>query len=139
MCPKRYLSLWYVWRKPCTYLALTLTPCPNGPNEIPHGPRHLGVPSDASKTISELMVRLAQTVHLSYIDTNTISKRTERDSTGPTSPRSSIGCVKNDFRAYGTFDANRALFLRQDYHYLQTDRNDLLVELRHLGVPSGAS
>ena len=25
----------------------------NGPNEIPHDPRHLGVPSDASKTISE--------------------------------------------------------------------------------------
>ena len=53
MRPKRYLSLWYVWRKPCTYLALTLTPSPNGPNEIPHDPRHLGVSSDASKTISE--------------------------------------------------------------------------------------
>ena len=47
---------------------------PNGPNEIPHDPRHLGVPSGASKTISEPMVRLAQTVHLSYINTNTISK-----------------------------------------------------------------
>jgi hypothetical protein len=23
--PKRFLSLWYVWRKPCIYLALTLT------------------------------------------------------------------------------------------------------------------
>ena len=32
--PKRYLSLWYVWRKPCTYLVLTLTPSPNGANEI---------------------------------------------------------------------------------------------------------
>ena len=79
--PKQYLSLCYVWRKPCTYLALTLTPSPNGPNEIPHDPHHLGVPSGASKMISEPMVRLAQTVHLSYIDTNTISKRTERDST----------------------------------------------------------
>ena len=62
MRPKRYLSLWYVWRKPCTYLALTLTPSPNGPNEIPHDPRHLGLPSGASKTISEPMIRLAQTV-----------------------------------------------------------------------------
>ena len=79
--PKRYLSLWYVWRKPCTYLALTLTPSPNGPNEIPHDPRHLGVPSGASKMISEPMVCLAQTVHLSCTNTNTISKRTERDST----------------------------------------------------------
>ena len=50
------------WRKPCTYLALTLTPSPNGPNEIPHDPRYLGVASGASKTISETMVRLAQTV-----------------------------------------------------------------------------
>ena len=58
-------------------LALTLTPSPNGPNEIPHDPRHLGVPSGASKTISEPMVRFAQTMHLPYINTNTISKRTK--------------------------------------------------------------
>ena len=81
MHPKQYLSLWYVCRKPCTYLTLTLTPSPNGPNEIPHDPPHLGVPSGASKTVSEPMLRLAQTVHLSYINTNTISKRTKRDST----------------------------------------------------------
>ena len=79
--PKRYLSLWYIWSKPCTYLALTLTPSPNGPNEIPHDPRQLGVPSGASKTISKPMLRLAQIVLLSYINTNSISKRTERDST----------------------------------------------------------
>ena len=79
--PKRYLSVWYVWRKPCTYLALTQTPSPNRPTEIPHDPRHLGVPSGASKTISEPMVRLAQAVHRFCTDSNTISKRTERDST----------------------------------------------------------
>ena len=66
MRPKRYLNLCYVWHKPRTYLALTLTTSPNGPNEIPHDPRHLGVPSGASKTIAEPMVRLAQTVRLSY-------------------------------------------------------------------------
>ena len=74
---KSYLSLWYVWCKPCTYLALKLTPSPNGPNEIPHDPRHLGVPSGASKTISEPMVRSAQTVHRSCVKIITISKQTE--------------------------------------------------------------
>ena len=81
--PKRYLSMWYVWRKPCTYLAQTLTPSPNRPIEIRHDPSHLGVPLGASKTISEPMVRLAHTVHLSYINTNTISKWTERDPHDP--------------------------------------------------------
>jgi hypothetical protein len=61
--PKQFLSLWYVWRKPCTYLTLTLTPSPN------------------------------------------VLKRNSR---WPTSSKSSIGCVKNNFRAYGTFDANCA-------------------------------
>jgi hypothetical protein len=48
-------------------------------------------------------------------------------------------CVKNEFQAYGTFGANRAPILHQDYHCLQTDRNELPLEPRHLGVPSGAS
>ena len=139
---KRFLSLWYFLCKPCTYLALTQTPSPNRPNEIPHDPCHIGVPSGASNTISEPMVRSAQTVHrscvkistiskltktsfqlsfvtyeyhqvrpkqymslwyvwrktvhLSCTNTNTFSKRTERDSTCTTSPRSSIGCFQND-------------------------------------------
>ena len=73
MRPKRYLSLWYVWRKPCTYLALTLAPSPNGPNEFPHDTRHEEVQSGASKMIYEPMVHLAQTVHLSCTNTNSIS------------------------------------------------------------------
>ena len=81
MRPKQYMSLWYVQHKPCTCLTSTLTPSPNRPNDFPHDPRHLGVPSGASKMISEPMVRLAQTMHLSYINTNTISKRTEQDLT----------------------------------------------------------
>jgi hypothetical protein len=32
----------------------------------------------------------------------------------PTSPSSTIGCVQNDFRAYGTFGANYAPILRRD-------------------------
>jgi hypothetical protein len=46
-------------------------------NEIPHVSSHLGVPSGASKTISEPMVRWAQTVHLSCDKISTISKQTE--------------------------------------------------------------
>ena len=75
MRPKRYLSLWYIWSKLCTYLALTLTPSPNGPNEIPHDPRHTGVPSGPSKMISDLMVRLAQTMPLSCVKISTISEK----------------------------------------------------------------
>jgi hypothetical protein len=45
--------------------------------KILHDPRHLGVPSGASKMISEAMVRLVQNVDLSYTDTNTISESTE--------------------------------------------------------------
>ena len=154
-------------------------------NEIPLGPRHIGVPSDVSKMISEPMVRSAQPVHLSCDKITTISKwtatsfhlslvtyeyhqvrpkrflslwyvwrkpytnlapilalspnRPKEDSTWPMSPMSSIGCVQNYFGAYGTFGANRALILREDEHYLQTDRNELPLEPPHLGVPSGAS
>ena len=46
-------------------------------NELSLEPHHLGVTSGASKTISEPMERLAQTVHLSCTDTNTVSKDKE--------------------------------------------------------------
>jgi hypothetical protein len=46
-------------------------------NEHPLQPCHLDVPSGASKTISVPMVRLAQTVHLSCTENNTVSKWAE--------------------------------------------------------------
>jgi hypothetical protein len=55
------------------------------------------------------------------------------------SSRSSTGCIQDAFRAYGTFDTNRAPILRQDVHYLQTDSSKLPLEPRHLGVSSGVS
>jgi hypothetical protein len=104
VCPKRFLSQRYVWRKSCTYLASRLPLSPNklrrastwpsstgstigcvqndfwayemfGANhapilrqgyhylqmdgiELPHEPRHLGVPPGLSKTISVPMVCL---------------------------------------------------------------------------------
>jgi hypothetical protein len=46
-------------------------------NELPFEPRHLGVPSGASKWIYEPVVRLTEIVHLSCTYTNNVSKRTE--------------------------------------------------------------
>ena len=46
-------------------------------NELPLEPRHLVEPSGATKTISEPMVRLVQTMHLSCTDANTTSKQKE--------------------------------------------------------------
>jgi hypothetical protein len=45
--------------------------------ELSLEPHHLGVPSGASKMISELTVHLAQTMHLSCTDSNTVSKDKE--------------------------------------------------------------
>ena len=84
--PKGFLSLWYAWRKLCTYHAPTLILSPNGPKrdstcptspDIPQDPCHLRVPSGASKMISEPMVRLAPTMRLSCTNTTSVSKRTE--------------------------------------------------------------
>jgi hypothetical protein len=103
-------------------------------NKLPLEPRHLGVSSGTSQTISEPMVHSAQTVHLYCTDTNSISKRTETRFHMTRSSRNSIWCVQDDFRAYGTFGTNHAPILRQDYHYLQTDSNKLPLEPCHLGV-----
>jgi hypothetical protein len=75
LCPKWFLSLWYIQGKSCTYLALRFALCPNILNWALK-PRHRGVSLGASKMVYEPMVRLVQTVHLSRTDTNTVSKRT---------------------------------------------------------------
>jgi hypothetical protein len=74
VCPKWFLSRWYVCGKQCTYLVPTLTLSHMKRSEIPHDPHHLGVPSGASKMFSEPMVRSTQTVHLSCIKISTISE-----------------------------------------------------------------
>jgi hypothetical protein len=68
-------------------------------NELPLEPRHLGVPSGASKMILEPVVRLAQTVHLSCIKISTISKRNEVSIRYASSRRITIGCVQKRFWA----------------------------------------
>jgi hypothetical protein len=70
-------------------------------NKIPHDPRQLRVPFSVSKTISEAVVRSAQTVHLSCVKISTIFKRTESSFHLSLVTRSPIGCVQNDLYAYG--------------------------------------
>jgi hypothetical protein len=109
--PKLFMSLWYVQCKLCTYLASWVALSSNGPNRGPRDPRHIGVPSGASKTTYEPMVLLTQTELLSCTDAKNISKR---DSTWPTWPRRSIECLQYYFWAYVTFDANHAPILHQE-------------------------
>jgi hypothetical protein len=66
-----------MWRKPCTYLAPTLALSPNRLNGHPGEPQQLGVLLGVSKTISDPTVRLAQTVLLSYTNSNTVSEQTD--------------------------------------------------------------
>jgi hypothetical protein len=68
-------------------------------NELLLDTHHQGVPSGVPKMISMSVVHLAQTMHLSSAEINTISKQTEQAFTWPTTPRSTIGCVQNDFHA----------------------------------------
>jgi hypothetical protein len=63
MCRKQFLSLWYIWLKPCTYLASRLAVSRN---------------------------------------------RMKQASTCALSARCTIGCIQNDFRAYGTFGTNQS-------------------------------
>jgi hypothetical protein len=80
-------------------------------NEIPHDPRHQGVPSGVLKTISKHMVRSAQTEHLSCDKISTILKRTESSF--------HLNLVTYEYPrvhpkwlyAYGTFGANHAPIL----------------------------
>jgi hypothetical protein len=77
MRPNRFLSQWYIRRKPCTYIAPTQTLSQNGPKRDSTQPTRLGLPSGAFKTISKSMVRLAQTAHLSCVKVSTIPKETQ--------------------------------------------------------------
>jgi hypothetical protein len=50
--PKRFMRLLYVRRKPCTYIAPTLTLSPNRPKQDFTWPTHLGVPSSRPRRFS---------------------------------------------------------------------------------------
>jgi hypothetical protein len=120
--PKRLLNLWYVWCKSCTYLVSmvcltqTMHPSCSGTNTI----------SEQSKTrfhMSHVTLEFHQVcpkwfLSLWYVRRKPFTHLTSRlalspnrpewASTWASSPRSTIGCVQNNFRAYGRFRANRA-------------------------------
>jgi hypothetical protein len=83
-------------------------------NEHPLESHHLGVPLGASKMISEPMVRLAQTVHIFWTDTNTVSKWTEMRFHMIYVTKGFHQVHQNDFRVFGMFDGNHAPILHQD-------------------------
>jgi hypothetical protein len=56
--------------------------------------------------ISKPTVRSAQTLHLSCFKISTISNELNHASSWASSPRSTIGCIQNDFWAYGMFSTN---------------------------------
>jgi hypothetical protein len=107
--------------------------------ELPLEPRHLGVPSSVSKTISMPMVCSVQTMHLSCTDTKTVPK-----------------CTKMRFHtAHVTYEYHRVrLKLFMSLWYVQYKPCTYLVprlalfpnrpnrappDPHHLGVPLGAS
>jgi hypothetical protein len=63
----------------------------------------------------------------------------KRASTWASSSSNSIGCVQNDFLAYGMFGATGASVLHLHKHCLETDRNKIPDDPHHVGVPSGLS
>jgi hypothetical protein len=113
--PKWFLSLWYVWRKPGTYLAPTLTLSPNGPKRDSTWPMSPRSSIRFIQNDSQPMVRSVQTLDLSCIKISTNSKWTKQAPTWVSSVRHTIGCIQNNFWAYGTFGANHAPILHRHY------------------------
>jgi hypothetical protein len=138
--PKLFLSLWYVWHKPCTYLAPTLTPAldiPKQDSPWPTSPRNsircVQNEFGAYSTFdAQPCAYLASWLALS-------PNGPKQASTWTSSPRSTIGCVQNDLWAYGSFGANRAPILLRHLHHLWMDQNRIPHEPRHHGVSSGES
>jgi hypothetical protein len=106
-------------------------------NELPLDPRLLGLPSGVPKINSTPVVHSRKPCTYLVLRLTQSPNGPKRASTWPTSPRSTIGCIQNNFQAYRTFGANRAPILRRDYHYLQIDRNKLPLDIHYIGVPSG--
>jgi hypothetical protein len=77
--PYRFLSRRYVWCKPCTDLAPTITLSLKRKNWDSTWPMSLRVPSGASKMIFEPMVHSMQTVHLSCIKISTVFEKDQNE------------------------------------------------------------
>ena len=113
VCPKRFPCAWYIRCKPCTYLAPRLTQSQNGPKQASIGhtlPR---------STIRMCPKRFPRQRYIrgkpcTYLTPKLILSPNgpKQASTRHTLPRIPFGCAQSDFRACGTFGANRAPILR---------------------------
>jgi hypothetical protein len=137
--PKSFLSLWYVRRKPCTYLAPILTLYSNRPKRdstwltspwstigcIQNYFRVNGLFSANHAPI------LRQDYHYLQMDQNEF----------PLEHRHLVvpSVCSKQFLSQWYFWRNRAPILHWHKHCLQTDQNELSLEPHHLGVPSGSS
>jgi hypothetical protein len=137
VCLKRFPCPWFIQRKPCTFLVPRVTLSRNGPKQAftwPMSPRSTHACLKRfpcpwyvqRKLCSYLASRLIQSLN-----------GLKQAPTWPTSPRSTIRCAWKDFHAHGMFSAIRTPILRLDEKYLQTDRNELPLDPRQVGVPSG--
>jgi hypothetical protein len=148
VCSKWFSSLWNGRPKPCTYLALILTVSPNRPKWASTwhnspvssiGCPHNNFPANCT---FELTQRIETSFHLTHVmfefnrvcpkripsllrvqrkqctffaSRLTLSQNgTKWASIGQTSPRSSIGCVQNNFHDYAMFISNCAPILCRD-------------------------
>jgi hypothetical protein len=111
--PKRFLTLWYVWRKPCTYLALTLTPSLNRPKQdsiwVTSPRSFIGFVQNDFQANVTLGVNHAPILRQVWHSPNW----PKWTSTWASSPWSTFGCVQNDFWPYSMFDGNRAPILHR--------------------------
>jgi hypothetical protein len=74
VCPKWFSSSWYARRKPCTYLASRLA---QSPNRLKWASAWASSPTSTIGSVQNdfwALVCLAQTMYLSCIDTNTVSR-----------------------------------------------------------------
>jgi hypothetical protein len=110
---KRFLSLRYVWYKPCTNLAPTPRLSLNGTEWDSTWYTSPWSSIGVSKMISEAMVRSAQIVHLSCTRLALSLNGLIRASTWAPSPRSTIGYIQNDIWACETFSTYRLPILHQ--------------------------
>jgi hypothetical protein len=123
---KWFPSLWYVRRKPCTYLVSRLAQSPNGPK---WGSTWALSPRSSVGCIQKRFLSLWYFWHKPC--TNLASRlalsgnKPKRDSTWLKSPSSSIMCVQNDFWACGMFGTNRAPILHRHPHCPRIDWNEV--------------
>jgi hypothetical protein len=92
--PKWFPRPRYIRLKPCTYLVPRLIVSPKDRNKLPLDPRHLGVPSGVSKWFLSLWY-VQRKPCTNLVPRLTVSLNGRKwVFTWPTSPWSSIGCVK---------------------------------------------